>query len=230
MPFADDSIGTDVVADLIDCIGRADPGNPLPALRRAPAAIAPLGLRQRCDLLTTALLDDLPGDAEHLEQVVRAALADDACTGWMLWPVSEAVAARAVDDDGTPAALVATLGVLADLTPRLTAEFAIRPLLRADLARALASCERGRPTRTSTCAGSPARAPGRCCRGRGGCPAILGRPATAADPRRAVPRRARVRAAVGGQPPQRPQPGGPGPRRRDRRRWLADHDADARGS
>lgn len=66
----------------------------------------------------------------------REALRVPEFTGWILWPVSEAAAALAVAsgsgddfDDG--------LALLAELTPRLTGEFAIRRLLGHDLDRAL---------------------------------------------------------------------------------------------
>jgi 3-methyladenine DNA glycosylase AlkC len=54
----------------------------------------------------------------------------------MIWPVTEAVVARALQDR-QPDSFDAALALLADLTPRLTAEFAIRSLLQADLDRAL---------------------------------------------------------------------------------------------
>ncbi|MFD4242335.1 hypothetical protein ACFWP3_12170 [Streptomyces sp. NPDC058525] len=57
---------------------------------------------------------------------MRTALADPGFDGWMTLPVDEAVAVRglAVFEPG--------LALLHDLTPRLTAESAVRPFLRAD--------------------------------------------------------------------------------------------------
>ena len=139
MPTADELIGPDVARQLVAVIGRAVPGRPLPALRSASAALAPLALRQRSDLLADALLADLAGDGGddgELEAVVDAALADETFSGWMIWPVSEALTTSALRS-ATPAAIDAALDRLAMLTPRFTGEFAIRPLLEADLDRAV---------------------------------------------------------------------------------------------
>jgi 3-methyladenine DNA glycosylase AlkC len=69
-----------------------------------------------------------------MEKIFRAALDDAEFTGWMTWPVTEAVAVRAVE----AGEFEAGLALLADLTPRLTAEFALRTFLAADLDRTLA--------------------------------------------------------------------------------------------
>jgi 3-methyladenine DNA glycosylase AlkC len=136
MPTADELLGDQVVATLIAGLKAAEPGASLTTLRRVRKELAPLSLRQRTDALKDAILADLPGDYDHLEHVVRTAITSDAFTGWLIWPVTEAVAARALADDRT-AAFDAGLRLLADLTGRLTAEFAIRPMLDHDLARAL---------------------------------------------------------------------------------------------
>jgi hypothetical protein len=72
-----------------------------------------------------------------LASIVRRALSDVDLTGWMIWPLTEAIAVAATStgdasdfDDG--------LDLLATLTPRLTSEFAIRTFLNADFERALA--------------------------------------------------------------------------------------------
>ncbi|MEF2976019.1 DNA alkylation repair protein [Subtercola sp. YIM 133946] len=159
MPTADELLGVDVLARMIGVLERVLPGHPLAALRASAGELAPLALRQRSDLLKDALLADLPGTAAELDEIVRAALTDARFTGWMIWPVSEAVTARALEGGGRgvgvgPGAGVnveadtdadarfvadfdAALALLAELTPRLTGEFAIRPLLQADLGRAL---------------------------------------------------------------------------------------------
>lgn len=138
MPTADELIGDQAVATLISCLRKAEPGSSLAALRRARSALAPLPLRQRADLLKDAMLADLPGDYDRLDGIVRTALASEAFTGWLIWPVTEAVAAKAIGA-GSDAAFDAGLRLLADLTGRLTAEFAIRPMLDHDPARALAA-------------------------------------------------------------------------------------------
>jgi 3-methyladenine DNA glycosylase AlkC len=137
VPTADELIGPAAVAGLIDSLSEAAPGLALPALRGAATSLEGAGLRQRNDALRDALLADLPVSYADFEQVVRAALEDPGFTGWMIWPVTEAAAARALDSPD-PAAFEHVLALLADLTPRLTAEFALRQLLNADLDRALA--------------------------------------------------------------------------------------------
>ncbi|MBP2478996.1 3-methyladenine DNA glycosylase AlkC [Crossiella equi] len=134
MPTADELLGPAVAARLVTVLARVAPG-PLPRLRRAARGLAGLALRERSDLLAAAVLADLPGDYASLDALVRAALPDPGLDGWLVWPVTEAVAARALTE--APPAVVPALHLLAELTPRLTAEFAIRPLLSADLDAAL---------------------------------------------------------------------------------------------
>jgi 3-methyladenine DNA glycosylase AlkC len=137
MPSADELIGRQTVESLIRAIATAAPDADLGSLRAAPRQIAPLSLRERADLLRDALLTDLPGDYAALARTVRAAR-DDApdFAGWLIWPVTSALATRAVQEDSV-AAFDDAMALLADLTGRLTSEFAIRTLLRHDLDRAL---------------------------------------------------------------------------------------------
>jgi 3-methyladenine DNA glycosylase AlkC len=109
---------------------------PAPSVTAAAAGLEGLGLRERTDLVHDALLADLPESYPRFEAVVRKALRDEGFTGWMLWPVTEAVTSRALADGGGEA-FDRALALLAELTPRLTAEFGIRRLLEADLGRAL---------------------------------------------------------------------------------------------
>ncbi|MGB3486310.1 MAG: DNA alkylation repair protein [Mycobacterium sp.] len=139
MPTADELINNDTAIALAVALESAAPTQPMARVRAAGAALAPLPLRGRSDALRDALLDDIPGDFTALATVVRAALAGSApFDGWMIWPVSDAVAERAVAS-GTDADFDTGMAVLAELTPRLTAEFAIRTLLRHNLDRALAT-------------------------------------------------------------------------------------------
>ena len=137
MPSADELIGRHAVDSLVRAIQIAAPGADLTSLRAAPRQIAPLSLRERSDLLRDAMLADLPGDYAALARTVRAArdTAPD-FTGWLIWPVTSALATRAVQE-GSTAAFDDAMALLADLTGRLTSEFAIRTLLRHDLDRAL---------------------------------------------------------------------------------------------
>ena len=96
-----------------------------------------LSLRERTDLLSRALLADLPGKYAGTAPIFRRALDDPDFTGWMIWPVTETAATLALAST-EPGDFEDCLALLAELTPRLTAEFAIRRLLAADLDRALA--------------------------------------------------------------------------------------------
>ncbi|CAA0080082.1 putative protein YhaZ [Mycolicibacterium vanbaalenii] len=137
MPLAEELINEETATALATAIEGAAPQNPLAALRAARTALTGLALRSRADLLRDALLTDIPGDYATLAAVVRSARDGDAAfDGWMIWPVSTALAERAVADGGG-AAFDDAMGLLADLTGRLSSEFAIRALLRHDPDRAL---------------------------------------------------------------------------------------------
>jgi len=137
VPTADELIGRRVVADLVACVARAAPGLDPAALRACEQALGPLGFGERVDAVRDAVLADLPAAYRPFAKVVRAALRDDAFRGWMIWCVADAVAMRALEapdgrdfDDG--------LALLAELTPRHSAEAAIRRFLAFDLDRAVA--------------------------------------------------------------------------------------------
>ncbi|WP_103663021.1 DNA alkylation repair protein [Microbacterium sp. CJ77] len=137
MPFADELLGVDVAATLARSIQGAVPDRVLRELPRAADAFDGLSLRERADLLRDALLADVPGNYATLARTIRSAAEHDpAFTGWLIWPVTSAVAARAVAE-GTDASFDDAMALLSELTGRLTAEFAIRTLLRHDLERAL---------------------------------------------------------------------------------------------
>jgi 3-methyladenine DNA glycosylase AlkC len=138
---ADALLPPPVVEELARCLTNAEPGRPLPALRAAVAAVAGQALAERVRIVRDALLADLPRGYPAFAANVRAALAEPGFTGWMIWPVTEAVAVRALHTDGNSTfdarAFDDGLALLAELTPRLTAEFAIRSFLTADIDRSL---------------------------------------------------------------------------------------------
>lgn len=137
MPFADELIGTHTVRALITALRTVSPRARLSGLRAAETALAPLALRERSDLMRDALLDDLPGDFTSFAAIMRAAAAQaPSFTGWLIWPVTSAVAAKAIEQGGTDA-FDDALALLAELTSRLSSEFALRALLNHDLERAL---------------------------------------------------------------------------------------------
>ncbi|MCU1528193.1 MAG: alkylation repair protein [Frondihabitans sp.] len=141
MPFADELIGVPTALTLIAGVQAAAPDRTLSSLRATPDRLAPLALRERSDLLRDALLTDLDGSFDDLAATVRRAAAGTLpFSGWLIWPVTSAVAERAVQD-GSEAAFDDALSLLAELTSRLTSEFAIRTLLRHDLPRALGTIQ-----------------------------------------------------------------------------------------
>ena len=141
MPFADELIGPHTAHALIRAIRAAAPHSELATLQSASGRLAPLSLRERSDMLRDALLDDLPGDYASFAATIRRAR-DGAplFSGWLIWPVTGAVAAKAIRED-SGAAFDDAMALLADLTSRLTSEFAIRSLLDQDLDRGLAIIE-----------------------------------------------------------------------------------------
>ncbi|WP_241996049.1 DNA alkylation repair protein [Kribbella sp. VKM Ac-2568] len=134
MPTAEEMLSTASVVALGGCLQKVAPDLRFTALRAAPGKLAEASFSERGQLVRDALLADLPAGFKPLADIFRAALEDDAFTGWMIWPVTEAVAVRAVEAEEFEAGLE----LLAELTPRLTAEFALRTVLTADLDRTLA--------------------------------------------------------------------------------------------
>lgn len=137
MPSADELLGPIATATLIQSIQAALPETPLRELPRAAESLSGLALRERADLLRDALLADIPGDHAVLAHVIRQARDGRAdFSGWLIWPVTGAVATQAVHED-TDAAFTDAMALLAELTGRLTSEFSLRILLRHNLPRAL---------------------------------------------------------------------------------------------
>ncbi|WP_396599684.1 DNA alkylation repair protein [Frigoribacterium sp. R86507] len=137
MPFADDLIGAHTALALTRAIHTASPDDALAALHAASGALGPLALRERSDLLRDALLTDLDHSYDDFIAIIRkAAAADVHFSGWLIWPVTSAIADKALQD-GRAEAFDDALAMLASLTSRLTSEFAIRTLLRHDLPRAM---------------------------------------------------------------------------------------------
>jgi 3-methyladenine DNA glycosylase AlkC len=138
MPFADELIGPHTAGTLIRAIHAAAPECALPRLQSAAMNLAALSLRERSDLMRDALLSDLPGSYYSFATVIRSAQNGPMLfSGWLIWPVTGAVARKAIEER-TDVAFDDALVLLAELTSRLTSEFAIRSLLDHDLDRALA--------------------------------------------------------------------------------------------
>ena len=125
-------MGNHVAEALVRSISVALPEAHLTHLRAAPTMLDGQGLRQRSDVLRDALLADIPGSYAELDPVVRrAANLSPSFSGWLIWPVTSAVATRAVQEN-TDASFDSALELLSVLTRKLSSEFAIRILLRHD--------------------------------------------------------------------------------------------------
>lgn len=140
-------INQSAVDSLRGALTAAAPGQRWPELTAAASALDGLSLRERADHVSHALLADFAqsagstltaGNYSTAALAFRRALQDPGFSGWALWPVTETAVTLALDS-GDPAHFDDCLTLLAELTPRLTAEFAIRRLLAADLPRSLAA-------------------------------------------------------------------------------------------
>lgn len=137
MPFADEMIGPEVASRLSQAMHQVLPNIKLPRLAASASSLTELSLRDRVQLLHDALLDEVPGDYAAFAATVRQArISTSDFSGWLIWPVTTAVATRAVQEN-TAESFMDALALLAELTEELTAEFALRTLLRHDLPAAL---------------------------------------------------------------------------------------------
>lgn len=140
MGTTDELVDDDVVAALRRVfLARAPrPPSAWAALAEAATTVVGLPLRRRVDVVRDAIVHDVDADPDLLHEVVDAALADPDLRGWAIWPLTEAVAEVAVDagrggDDD--AVFEEGLERLRRLTGRLSAEFALRIFLEADVDR-----------------------------------------------------------------------------------------------
>lgn len=84
-----DELSPDLAGALADELGRAWPAFPRERfLGGVAAALAPLELLARVDLLAGRLAETLPADFAAADRVLRAALESETFTGWMVWPVT----------------------------------------------------------------------------------------------------------------------------------------------
>lgn len=136
MPFADELLGQPAVDGLRAVMVRVAPDRDWMSLDEASHRLSDLGLSERARMVGSALLHGLPPTVDGTEALLDSALTQDDFTGWMIWPVTEAVAELTSRAD--PEHLDRGLQMLAKLTPRLSAEFALRHFLNHDLERTLA--------------------------------------------------------------------------------------------
>ncbi|BCY08880.1 DNA alkylation repair protein [Actinoplanes sp. L3-i22] len=137
MTYADDLLGARTVRELVRAFTAVSPGLSLHTLAATARRSEAGTLRARSDLLQRALLADIPHGYASLAAIIRSAhRAPVLFRGWMLLPVTMAVAARACQD-GTRAAYDDAMALLGEVSGRFTSEFAVRPMLVHDLSRGL---------------------------------------------------------------------------------------------
>ncbi|UOQ61860.1 DNA alkylation repair protein [Leucobacter rhizosphaerae] len=134
--MTEDLLGAQSSQSLIASLERADPGASYAATRAASGELGALTLSERARALARAILVDVDGDRDRLTAVIRWSLADGEFGGWTLWPVGLAASWSAIEAD-TSGAFDTAMSLMRELTPRMTSEFAIRPLLLHDLDRGL---------------------------------------------------------------------------------------------
>ena len=137
MGTMDELINPEVLRALNDSVMAASPSFEPSMLRDVETTIIDKPLRERVNLVRDALLADVRGDFAEMQQLVTRALTQERFAGWMIWPVTEAVSTRALTS-GSVDDFDAAMDLLAQLTPRLSSEFAVRGLLNARPERALA--------------------------------------------------------------------------------------------
>ncbi len=119
-------------------LARVHPAFPIASFRRGlEKALGPLELKQRMQLLADRIEAGLQLPAPLLFPLLTRTLARDEADaeglrGFIVWPLTEVVARRGLDF--FPEAMAA----LHEMTSRFTAEFALRPFLRAQPQRTLA--------------------------------------------------------------------------------------------
>lgn len=136
MGAMDELIDPGVVTQLRDALRSAAPSLELPSLAAAARGVPGRRLRDRVDLVREALLADIPAGWLTAERVVLDVLGTPRFAGWMIWPVTEFVATRAIGS-GSPEHFDAGMDLLARLTIGLSSEFAVRDMLIARPQRAL---------------------------------------------------------------------------------------------
>jgi hypothetical protein len=87
-----------------------------------------MSLGERTRGVRDAMTAELPQDLPAFAEIIRRALSEETFTGWMIWPVTEAVAVTATRS-GSESDFDEGMALLAELTSRLTAEFAIRSFI-----------------------------------------------------------------------------------------------------
>ena len=112
-----------LVRDLGRLMAAAWPAFPARRLARAAGGLEPLELMARNAHVAAALGACMPADFTEAAAVMRRALASPELDGWIALPCVTWVPEAGIDDPAT------ALPLLAALTPRFSAEWAVRPFL-----------------------------------------------------------------------------------------------------
>lgn len=134
--MTEELLGVQSTQVLIEALERSDAGRVYAATRAASRELEALTLSERARAIARAILIDVNGDSVRLSSVIRTALEDDAFGGWTLWPLGLAASWSAIEADNDTA-FDTGMEHLRALTPRMSSEFSIRPLLLHDLDRGL---------------------------------------------------------------------------------------------
>ncbi|MFB2582344.1 DNA alkylation repair protein [Herbiconiux sp. P15] len=132
----DELISPIVVAALRDSLKAVAPRLELSTLTEAERVVPGKRLRDRVDIVRDALLEDIPAGFPAAERTILDVLVIPGFAGWMIWPTTEFVTARAIES-GSTADFDAGMELLAELTMVLSSEFAVRDMLNARPERAL---------------------------------------------------------------------------------------------
>lgn len=122
---------------IAEAVKRVHPAFSLPRFSRGlEAALEPLELKQRMNLLADRIESCLPAHPPDLFNILIRTLATDendthGLRGFLVWPLTEIVARRGLGHFDV------AMSALSEMTRRFTAEFAIRPFLRHDRGRTL---------------------------------------------------------------------------------------------
>ena len=124
MPPFKDELGADAGRRLARELAHAWPEFPSRRFTRGlDAALEPLELLARGDELSRRLCETIPASFTEGAQVLRRALGSPTFTGWIVLPCGGYVARAGIDDPHR------AMPLLAELTPRWSSEFAIRPFI-----------------------------------------------------------------------------------------------------
>ena len=129
-------IGPGLLDRLAAEIDRVSPGLPTRRLLDLGAALAPLEMKARVTRIRETLHDVLPRRYAQAVRILLEAGQGPRLAGFDLWPITDYIQTYGLDDFDR------SMDALHALTQRFTAEFAVRPFLKADRPRTFATLRR----------------------------------------------------------------------------------------